>query len=297
MGEKNVLGRGVGALLADDLEIESDDKFFMCDIDRIEPNPQQPRSYFDPDRLQDLSESIRERGVIQPLLVTRSKGNRYHLIAGERRLRAAKMADREEVPVVVMDAASKNERLELALIENIQRHDLNAIEEALAYGRLIDEFSLTQEQVSKRVGKKRSTITNILRLLKLPRQIQNDIVENRISEGHARVLLRLQDEPDYMLEIRDRIIKDKLSVRQTEQLCREGKGPVKGKKERKINRKTDGDLPKSYCRALTNQMSNALNTKIRILQNGSRGRLEIEYYSVDDLDRLVSLLTASEVAE
>jgi ParB family chromosome partitioning protein len=297
MGGKNVLGRGVGALLDNDLEIESDDKFFMCDIDRIEPNPQQPRSYFDPDRLQDLSESIRERGVIQPLLVTRSKGNRYHLIAGERRLRAAKMADKEEVPVVVMDAASKNERLELALIENIQRHDLNAIEEALAYGRLIDEFSLTQEEVSRRVGKKRSTITNILRLLKLPRQIQSDVIENRISEGHARVLLRLQDEPDLMLEVRDRIIKDKLSVRQTEQLCRAGKRPITGKKKREIARETEGDLPKSYCKALTNQMTNALNTKIRILQNGSRGKLEIEYYSVDDLDRLVSLLTASGAAE
>jgi ParB family chromosome partitioning protein len=242
----------------------------------------------------DLSESIRERGVIQPLLVTRSKGNRYHLIAGERRLRAAKMADRDEVPVVVMDAASKNERLELALIENIQRHDLNAIEEALAYARLIEEFKLTQEEVSRKVGKKRSTITNVLRLLKLPRQIQGDVIEARISEGHARVLLRLNDEPDFMLEVRDKIIKDNLSVRQTEQLCRAGRKTRKKKENRKSPRETIGDLPKSYCKALTNQMTNSLNTKVRILQNGSRGRLEIEYYSVDDLDRLVSLLTANE---
>jgi ParB family chromosome partitioning protein len=294
MGGKNVLGRGVGALLPTDLEGDSEDRFFMCDIDRIEPNPQQPRSYFDPDKLMDLSESIRERGVIQPLLVTRSKGNRYHLIAGERRLRAAKMADRDEVPVVVMDAASKNERLELALIENIQRHDLNAIEEALAYARLIEEFKLTQEEVSRKVGKKRSTITNVLRLLKLPRQIQGDVIEARISEGHARVLLRLNDEPDFMLEVRDKIIKDNLSVRQTEQLCRAGRKTRKKKENRKSPRETIGDLPKSYCKALTNQMTNSLNTKVRILQNGSRGRLEIEYYSVDDLDRLVSLLTANE---
>ncbi|HHD56367.1 MAG TPA: ParB/RepB/Spo0J family partition protein, partial [Desulfobulbaceae bacterium] len=195
MAGKSVLGRGVGALLPDDLENDGEEKFFMCDIDRIEPNPQQPRSYFDPERLQELSESIRRRGVIQPLLVTRAQGNRYHLIAGERRLRAAKMAQKDEVPVVVMDTTSTNERLELALIENIQRHDLNAIEEAVAYARLIEEFNLTQEEVADKVGKKRSTITNTLRLLKLPEPIREDVIEQRMTEGHARVLLRLHGDP------------------------------------------------------------------------------------------------------
>ena len=294
MAGKSVLGRGVGALLPDDLESGREEKFFMCDIDRIEHNPQQPRSYFDPEKLQELSESIRQRGVIQPLLVTRAKGNRYHLIAGERRLRAAKMADQDEVPVVVMDSTSTTERLELALIENIQRHDLNAIEEAVAYARLIDEFNLTQEEVANKVGKKRSTISNILRLLKLPELIQSDVIEQRISEGHARVLLRFKKDQESMLEIRDQIVRDKLSVRQTEKLCRTGgrRKASAGKKQPDAGTSQD-DLPLSYCKALTNQLTNALNTKVRIQQNGGRGRLEIDYYSVDDLDRLVSLLTAT----
>jgi len=294
MSIKNALGRGVGALLPDDLEGENKDIFFLCDIDKIEPNPQQPRSYFDPEKLQELSESIRERGVLQPLLVTRSKGNRYHLIAGERRLRAAKMAGLEEVPVVVMESGSQNERLELALIENIQRHDLNAIEEALAYARLIEDFDLTQEEVSRKVGKKRSTITNLLRLLKLPQLLQNDVIENRISEGHARVLLRLKDDLGLMQEVRDRIVKEKLSVRETEQLCRAGKNKRTQSPKPKTIQVSEGEIPKSYCKALTTQMINSLNTKVKILQNGARGKLEIEYYSVDDLDRLVNLLTRSE---
>jgi len=286
-----VLGRGVGALLPDDLESDGEEKFFMCDIDRIEPNPQQPRSYFDPERLQELSESIRRRGVIQPLLVTRAQGNRYHLIAGERRLRAAKMAQKDEVPVVVMDATSTNERLELALIENIQRHDLNAIEEAVAYARLIEEFNLTQEEVADKVGKKRSTITNTLRLLKLPEPIRDDVIEQRMSEGHARVLLRLHGDQEAMLEIRDRIVGDKLSVRQTEQLCRAGRRKTSSRKKQPNTQSKRSDLPASYCKAITNQLTNTLNTKVRIQQNGGRGRLEIDYYSVDDLDRLVNLLT------
>jgi ParB family chromosome partitioning protein len=294
MAAKNVLGRGVGALLPDEAESDAE-RFFLCDIDKIRPNPHQPRSYFDPEKLGELAESIRDRGVIQPLLVTRAKGNRYHLIAGERRLRAARLAELDEVPVVVMEAGSADEQLELALIENIQRHDLNAIEEATAYARLIEEFSLTQEDVARRVGKKRSTITNVLRLLKLPPTIQEDVVQQRLSEGHARVLLRLQDDESFMLEMRERILAEKLSVRQTENLCRGGrkKDAPKAGKGKPRQRKETGELPASYCKALTNQVTNALNTKVRIVQNGERGRLEIEYYSSDDLERLVSLLTSA----
>ncbi len=298
MAGKSVLGRGVGALLPDDLENDGEEKFFMCDIDRIEPNPQQPRSYFDPEKLQELSESIRRRGVIQPLLVTRAQGNRYHLIAGERRLRAAKMARKDEVPVVVMDAASTNERLELALIENIQRHDLNAIEEAVAYERLIKEFNLTQEEVAEKVGKSRSTITNTLRLLKLPEPIRNDVIEQRMTEGHARVLLRLHGDQEAMLDIRDRIVSDKLSVRQTEQLCRAGgRRKISPRTKQPAVQNKRADLPDSYCKAITNQLTNVLNTKVRIQQNGGRGRLEIDYYSADDLDRLVNLLTRNSEGE
>jgi len=294
MAAKNVLGRGVGALLPDEGEGDPE-RFFLCDIDKIKPNPQQPRAYFDPEKLEELAESIRDRGVIQPLLVSRAKGNRYHLIAGERRLRAARLAELDEVPVVVMDTDSADEQLELALIENIQRHDLNAIEEATAYARLIEEFSLTQEEVARRVGKKRSTITNVLRLLKLPPVIQEDVVQQRLTEGHARVLLRFQDNEPFMLDMRERILAEKLSVRQAEQLGRKErkKSSLPRKKRRGSNVKEAGELPSSYCNALTNQVTNALNTKVRIVQNGERGKLEIEYYSFDDLERLVSLLTSA----
>ncbi|HHB75620.1 MAG TPA: ParB/RepB/Spo0J family partition protein, partial [Desulfobulbus sp.] len=223
--------------------------------------------------------------------------NRYHLIAGERRLRAAKMAQKDEVPVVVMDATSTNERLELALIENIQRHDLNAIEEAVAYARLIEEFNLTQEEVADKVGKKRSTITNTLRLLKLPKPIREDVIEQRMTEGHARVLLRLHGDPEAMLDIRDRIVSDKLSVRQTEQLCKAGRRKIPPRTKQPDAGNKRSDLPDSYCKAITNQLTNFLNTKVRIQQNGGRGRLEIDYYSVDDLDRLVNLLTRNSEGE
>jgi ParB family chromosome partitioning protein len=287
MSAKNALGRGVGALLPDDLSLDEEDRFFLCDIDKIEANPNQPRSYFDEDKLNQLAQSIRERGVIQPLLVSRAGGNRYHLIAGERRLRAAKIAGEEEVPVLVTETGGDDESLELALIENIQRHDLNPIEEATAYARLIDEFSLTQEEVARKVGRKRSTITNVLRLLQLPESLQNDVSKGNISEGHARVLLRLKDNPRLMQEIRDRIITEELSVRQTENLCRQRPQKISPRVKSKTR---EGELPASYCRTLSTQLTNRLNTKVKIVQNGMRGRLEIEYYSSDDLDRLVSLL-------
>jgi len=284
---KNVLGRGVGALLPE--ELDEADRFFMCDIDKISANPHQPRSHFDADKLQQLADSIREKGVIQPLLVSRSNDNRYVLIAGERRLRAAKLAGRDEVPVVVMDRGSDQESLELALIENIQRHDLNPIEEAMAYSRLMEEFHLTQEEVAKKVGRQRSTITNVLRLLQLPEFVRQDVVQGAVSEGHARVLLRIKDQPEQLREVRDRIVNQGLSVRAAERLC--AKTPPPPAKAREVVAPTVEDLPKSYCAALVNQLTNQLHTKVRIVQQGKRGRLEIEYYSSDDLDRLVSLLS------
>jgi len=289
MSKKSVLGRGVGALLPTDIADE-EERFFMCDIEKIDPNPNQPRSYFDEEKLAQLSESIKEKGVIQPLLVSKAKGNRYDLIAGERRLRAAKMVGCDEVPVVVMDNESDSTTLELALIENIQRHDLNPIEEAKAYSRLLDEFNLTQEDVAKRVGKKRSTITNVLRLLNLPDYIQEDVINATLSEGHARVLLQLKDNPTLLLEVRDTIIAKGLSVRATESLCKQLKKTSPAEKPKK----TQPDvLPKSYCSTVVNQIGNHLNTKVRIVQNGKRGKLEIDYYSNDDLDRLVNLLSSN----
>ena len=285
---KNVLGRGVEALLPEDGQEEAD-RFFMCDIEKISANPQQPRSHFDTEKLQQLADSIREKGVIQPLLVSRGGDSRYVLIAGERRLRAAKMAGCEEVPVVVMEQGGDRESLELALIENIQRHDLNPIEEAVAYRRLMEEFHLTQEEVAKKVGRQRSTITNVLRLLQLPESVRTDVVEGMISEGHARVLLRIKDQPDLLREVRDRIVTQGLSVRAAERLCT-AKPVAPTAKPDKAPAQVTEDLPPAYCASLVNQLTNRLHTKVRIVQQGKRGRLEIEYYSSDDLDRLVSLL-------
>ncbi|PIE59606.1 MAG: chromosome partitioning protein ParB [Desulfobulbus propionicus] len=290
MSMKNVLGRGVGALLPSD-KPEDNDRFFMCDIEKIDPNPHQPRSCFDQKKLEQLSNSIREKGVIQPLLVNAAKGGRYRLIAGERRLRAAKMAGREDVPVVVMENGDDCTNLELALIENIQRHDLNPIEEALAYTRLIQEFSLSQEDIARKVGKKRSTITNVLRLLNLPEVIQQDIISGTLSEGHARVLLRLKDDQRQLQELRDIIITKGLSVRAAEKLCK-GKTPSAKSPKQVPGKMMPGEvLPSSYCKTIARQITNYLDTKVKIIQNGKRGKLEIEYYSSDDLDRIVSLLS------
>ncbi len=287
---KSVLGRGVGALLPEEI-LEDGDKFFMCDIDKISPNPQQPRSYFDAEKLEQLADSIREKGVIQPLLVTRGKGNRYILIAGERRLRAAKIADCDEVPVVVMEQGDANESLELALIENIQRHDLNPIEEAMAYARLMNEFQLTQEEVAKKVGRQRSTITNVLRLLTLPPALQDDVAQGVISEGHGRALLRIKDQPEQLQEVRDKIVAEELSVRATERLCNKKPQPAPPQQHETTKGAPLEELPKSYCTAVVTQLTNQLNSKVRLVQQGKRGKLEIEYYSSDDLDRLISLLS------
>ncbi|MDD2463114.1 MAG: ParB/RepB/Spo0J family partition protein [Desulfobulbus sp.] len=288
---KNVLGRGVSALLPEE-SLDDDEKYFVCDVDKIVANPQQPRSYFDPEKLQQLSDSIKEKGVIQPLLVVRDSGGRYTLIAGERRLRAAKLAGLDEVPVVVMDEAGDKERLELALIENIQRHDLNPIEEAQAYSRLLEEFQLTQEEVAQRVGRQRSTITNVLRLLQLPASLQEDVAQGRISEGHARVLLRVKEDPEQMQAIRDRIVNEDLSVRAAERLCA-GKVAKAAPKAAEAGTPSvvKEELPATYCNTLLTQLTNQLHTKVRIVQQGARGKVELEYYSSDDLDRLVGLLS------
>lgn len=288
MTAKNVLGRGVGALLPEEGN-EEEQKYFYCDIEKISPNPNQPRSYFDEEKLRQLADSIREKGIIQPLLITKGKGHFYHLIAGERRLRAAKMANLEEVPVVLMENSSDNNNLELALIENIQRHDLNPIEEAMAYSRLINEFDLTQDEVAKKVGKQRSTITNVLRLLALPVPLQEDIAQGIVSEGHARVLLRVKEYPEKLKEIRDKIVTEGLSVRAVERLCAKnsGKNPTQSSERQVASAEA---LAPAYSAALITQLTNHLHSKVRLVQQGNRGKIEIDYYSSDDLNRLVSLL-------
>jgi ParB family transcriptional regulator, chromosome partitioning protein len=279
------LGQGVGLLFgATDIQ----EKYFECKVEKILPNKFQPRTYFDAIELQELADSIRENGIIQPLIVTRSsEEGMYELVAGERRLRASKMAELTTVPVVVMDIGQEDTLLELALIENIQRTDLNPVEEAEAYQKLILTFGYTQEETAKKVGKNRSTITNMLRLLNLPDLIKQDIITGTLSEGHARALLRLTNDLDLLKRIRDQIVLKQLTVRQTEKLVKKETTP-QPKASAQTNR-IEHEVPSSYYSALTNQLTNRLGTKVVINQNGSRGRLEIDYYSLDDLERLTSI--------
>lgn len=289
MAKTTGLGQGVGVLFGGSQE----ERFFECEVGKIVPNKHQPRVHFDKSELNELTQSIMENGVIQPLVVSYiQEDNSYELIAGERRLRAAINAGLETVPVVVKKLEAEDSLLELALIENIQRTDLNAIEEANAYKKLIDRFGYTQEETARRVGKKRSTVANTLRLLLLPGYVKEDLLARTLSEGHARALLRIIDDPAMLKDIRDQIILKKFSVRQTEQLIRRNKTKpshhsTKTNKSRKDGR--DG-LPSSFKNSFENQLTNRLDSKVTIHPSGSRGKIEIEYYSLDDLERLVSLV-------
>jgi len=283
MSKKTGLGQGVGLLFEEERET-----FFECNINKIIPNKYQPRTNFNADDLQELSDSIRERGVIQPLIVTTGSNDNFELIAGERRLRASKLAGLTQVPVILIDVESEDSLLELALIENVQRTDLNAIEEAAAYKKLIEKFGYTQEETAKRVGKQRSTITNMLRLLKLPNIVRDDITNGLLSEGHGRSLVKLIDDPLKLQEIRDLIIKNGLSVRQTEKIVKKvslTKSPAKRR-----GKPVSDEIPLSYKNSLVTQLTNRLNSKVYITESGSRGKIEIEYYSLDDLDRVTELL-------
>lgn len=287
MSKKTGLGQGVNLLFGEERE-----KFFECNINKIIPNKFQPRTNFDANDLQELADSIREKGVIQPLIVTSGSDNNFELVAGERRLRASKLAGLSQVPVILVDVDNEDSLLELALIENIQRTDLNAIEEAEAYRKLIEKFNYTQEETAKRVGKQRSTVTNMLRLLKLPDLIKGDITNGLLTEGHGRALVKLVDSPLKLQEIRNLIIKNGLSVRQTEKIIKKvafSKSPTKIS-----NKNTSEEIPSSFKSSLITQLTNRLNSKVSITENGSRGKIEIEYYSLDDLDRVTELLLAEQ---
>lgn len=284
------LGRGLRSLLPDNLDLEEgmisegQNSYFLCDIERIEPNPYQPRKEMSSEGLKELSASIKEKGILQPLMINEEQNGNYQLIAGERRLRAASMAGLTKVPVIIRKATDED-RLELALIENIQRQNLNPLEEALAYDRLATEFSFTQEEIAQKVGKERSTVTNMLRLLQLPAYAKEDLAQGKLSSGHARVLLSLSD-PEDIKQLRDAIINQGLSVRQAEKIARQmrvGSRPLKKKKAQKA-------IPDSYCSTLANDLTRHLGSKSKIIQNGNRGKLEIEYYSLEDLERLHRLI-------
>ncbi len=275
----------MSALLSDTAATVSEE-LIEVDIDLIEPSPAQPRTHFDDVRLDELAQSIRSNGIVQPLLVRR-RGGRYQIVAGERRWRAAQRAGLQRVPAVVREIPD-DKLLELALIENIQRQELNAIEEAHAYKRLIETLGLTQEVVAQRVGRDRSFVTNHLRLLRLPEDIQRMVEEEKISMGHARALLGV-DDADIQRRVARNVIEQSLSVRET---------------ERAIKRIIAGDSPATATlpapkrndaniRAAETKLRRRFGTQVRVMpsQTGSGGKIEIEYYNDGDLDRLYQLLT------
>lgn len=277
------LGKGMAALLpVVDMQSEGG-SYFIAPIEKIHPNRNQPRKQFAPEKLEELAASIAEKGIIQPLVVAQ-QGDEFEIIAGERRWRAAQKAGLHEIPVVIRDV-SQESVMELALIENIQRQDLNAIEEAAAYQTLIDMDKLSQEEVAKRVGKNRSTITNSLRLLKLPENIQHDIVEERLSMGHARALLSLES-TDAIEKCRNEIIKKGLSVRATEDLVRKIKvaGHIHGEPKRL-------QQPDLIISSLEEQLLKKFHSKVSIKKNlkGS-GKVELYFSNSDELTRIIDLI-------
>jgi len=301
MVKPKTLGKGLDALLpVTDQQLTGGKSphgvLLVCHVGQIAPNPYQPRMEMEPQALRQLASSIKEKGVLQPLLVRKKENSDgYELIAGERRLQAAKLAGLEEVPVIVKSDTSKADRLELAIIENIQRQNLNALEEAEAYARLMQEFGHTQEEVAQKVGKERSTIANTLRLIQLPEFAKTDLASGLISAGHARVILSVSDQ-GMMRLVRDEVVQKGLSVRQAEELAKKLKrtqGKTRSTAESSGKKKISGDIPESYCQTLTNDISRRLESNTKIIQNGSRGKIEIEYYSLDDLERIVSMIASA----
>jgi ParB family chromosome partitioning protein len=276
---RQALGKGLGALIPERPSAESEGRgaFRFCGIEEIQPNPFQPRKSFDDEQIQELVESIREKGILQPLIV-RPKGGSYELIAGERRWRAAQKVGIKEVPILIRDVFD-SEILELSLIENIQREDLNPVEEAEAFKGLMDHFHLTQEEVSKKVGKDRTTIANAIRLLKLPQEIRESLIDGVISMGHARAFLGLEGIEKQKLAFK-KVLATNLSVRQTESLVK------------RIRSKAHPGRSKNSQEwdAVVEELQRALGTRVRIVGKRKRGRIEIEFYSQDELDRIIDLL-------
>lgn len=280
--KKIVLGRGLDSLLPDIEYVESVSKeYFQCDIELIRPNRYQSRMQFSEDELEGMARSIKEQGIIQPLLV-RKDDNGYELIIGERRLRAAKKAGLDQVPVIVK-TITDTDLLEMSIVENVQREDLNPMEEAEAYYQLIVKFDLTQDQVATRVGKSRSAVANFLRLRQLPEQIKADIINGTLSMGHARALLGASNSAQQNAAWRA-IVSKGLSVRETERLINRLKA------EKKKPKKSSTGSEQRYLLSLAEDLSRRFGTKVQIKRHGKKGRVEITFYNNDDLDRVLTLL-------
>lgn len=292
MEKKKALGRGMASLIPDPSllkeEATSPKTYFYCDIENVIPNKEQPRKKFNEEKLQELSNSILEKGILQPLLVRRLSEFQYEIIAGERRWRAAQKADLKQIPVIIRDS-SVSGRLEDALIENLQREDLNSLEEAQAFQKLIEDYEYTQEEVAKKIGKDRSTVANSLRLLALSSSVRELILEEKLSAGHARALLSIED-LQRQEEIAKDIVSKGLSVRQVETLAR----AVKKAKGLLTQGKTTSaaTIEDPFLSVLQQELSQHFKSKVKIHMGGKKGKLEIEFYGEEDLNRIVSLLKA-----
>ncbi len=298
--KKKGLGKGLDSLIPDNKSVKSQTVINkeireqvtgeqMLKLNMVEPNREQPRKYFEEDSLLELADSIKQYGVLQPLLVRKRK-DYYEIIAGERRWRAAKLAGVKEIPVIIKDY-TEQEVVEIALIENIQRENLNPIEEAMAFKKLLTEFNLKQDEVAERVSKSRTAVTNSMRLLKLNEKVQQMIIDDMISTGHARALLAIDDQQQqYMLAVK--IFDEKLSVRETEKLIKNIKAPKEQtKKEKKIENLF-------IYEDLEEKMKMALGTKVKVLAKGNgKGKIEIEYYSDSELERMFDIITSGRKEE
>ncbi|MCJ7509001.1 MAG: ParB/RepB/Spo0J family partition protein [candidate division Zixibacteria bacterium] len=276
---RTVLGKGIEALIPGFSEDRFEEKgnLIQVDIKKVKPNPYQPRGTFDQTKLEELADSIRQKGLVQPIVI-RQKEDGFELVVGERRLLAAQKAGLSSVPALLLDKLTKQEMMEMALVENIQREDLNPIDQAKGYSRLITECGVSQKELSKRIGKDRSSISNILRLLNLPEKIQQYLSEGKLSEGHARAILAIPDKKG-QISLAERIVKQGLSVRRVEEIVYKRKETKKGTKKHRMSKYSD----------LENKLREYLKTAVKISQKQGRGRIEIEFYSEEDLGRILEL--------
>ena len=298
---KKGLGKGLDSLIPMGSEIENITKpvkkaknepktnengVIELKVNQIEPNREQPRKNFDEDALQELADSIKKHGIIQPLVVQK-KGEYYEIIAGERRWRAAKIAGLKHIPVVIKDY-SEQEMVEIALIENIQRQDLNPIEEAMAFKQLMQEYDLKQDELAERVSKSRTAVTNSMRLLKLPQKIMEMVINNELSSGHARTLLSIEDE-DLQIKVAELVILKQMSVRETENYVKKLQN---NKNKSKDTKNTDNDF---VYRDIENRIKEIVGTKVKVNhKNNGKGKIEIEFYSDDELERIYDLFLKSQ---
>ena len=291
--KKKGLGKGLDSLIPDNkIEVKTSVPNAggeqMMKINMVEPNREQPRRNFEEDSLLELADSIKQFGVLQPLIVRKRK-DYYEIIAGERRWRAAKMAGVKEIPVIIKDF-TEQEVLEIALIENIQREDLNPIEEAMAFKRLLTEFNLKQDEVAERVSKSRTAVTNSMRLLKLAEKVQQMVIDDMITTGHARALLAIED-PELQYTLANKIFDEKLSVRETESLVKSIKNPKEPKQKKMVKNAF-------IYEDLEDKMKQVLGTKVNVLAKGNgKGRIQIEYYSDAELERMFEMIMSLQKGE